>query len=190
MKRHPELHPLSEHHHHVLVLALEIRRAAESSAADRYQRLRTLAESLLRFWDESGQTHFMEEEQVLLPQYARHFRLDGDSEIMRMLADHAAIRAQVDDLKESLGGSFIPEPLIELGRMLHDHVRLEEDRIFPRIEKGVERDPTQLGRIPTHSATWREVIKARTNLPSERGQPQQRSQGSGGQLPCGRRKYA
>ena len=137
MKRHPELHSLSEHHHHVLVLALEIRRASESSAPDRYQRLRTLAQSLLRFWEESGQTHFMEEEQVLLPKYARHFRLDEDPEIMRMLADHAAIRAQMDDVKESLGGRFVPEPLIELGRMLHDHVRLEEDRIFPRIEKAL-----------------------------------------------------
>jgi hemerythrin-like domain-containing protein len=137
MKRHPELHPLSEHHHHVLVLALEIRRAAESSAPDRCQRLRRLAESTLRFWDESGQTHFAEEEQVLLPRYARHFPLDQDPEIMRMLADHAAIRAQIDDVKESLARSSVPEPLIELGRMLHDHVRLEEDRIFPRIEKAL-----------------------------------------------------
>jgi iron-sulfur cluster repair protein YtfE (RIC family) len=103
MKRRPEPHPLSGHHHHVLVLALEIRRAAESSAPDRYRRLRTLAESLLRFWDESGQTHFMEEEQVLLPKYARHFRLDEDPEIMHMLADHAAIRARMEDVKEYLG---------------------------------------------------------------------------------------
>ena len=137
MKRRPELHPLSEHHHHVLVLALDIRRAAESSAPGRYQRLRTLAESLLRFWGESGQTHFMEEEQVLLPKYARHFRLDEDPEIMRMLADHAAIRAKMEDVREGLGGNFAPEPLIELGRMLQDHVRLEEDRIFPRVEQAL-----------------------------------------------------
>lgn len=133
MKRKAELHPLSEHHHHVLVLALEIRRAAESAVPDRDQKLRKLAESLLRFWDQSGKTHFIEEEQVLLPKYARHFRLDEDSEIMRMLADHAAIRAQVEDLKDG----FNPDRLIQLGRMLHDHVRLEEDRIFPRIEKAL-----------------------------------------------------
>jgi iron-sulfur cluster repair protein YtfE (RIC family) len=137
MKRRPELHPLSEHHHHVLVLALDIRRAAESSAPDRDQKLRQLAGSLLRFWDESGQTHFLEEEQVLLPKYARHFRLDKDPEIMRMLGDHAAIRAQVEDLRECLGQNFAPERLIELGRILHDHVRLEEDRIFPRLEKAL-----------------------------------------------------
>lgn len=76
MKRHTGLHPLSEHHHHVLVL--EIRRAAESAAPDRDAKLRKLAASLLRFWDESGKTHFIEEEQVLLPEYTHHFRLDQD----------------------------------------------------------------------------------------------------------------
>ncbi len=135
MQRHARFRPLSEHHHHALVLALEIRRAAELSAAERNQRLRSLAESLLRFWDESGQTHFAEEEQVLLPKYARHFRLDEDPEIMRMLADHAAIRARIEDVRDSLAGTFSPEPIIALGPLLHDHVRLEEDRIFPRIEK-------------------------------------------------------
>ena len=137
MQRHPDLHPLSEHHHHVLVLALEIRRAAELSVPDRKEKLRTLAESLLCFWHESGHTHFIEEEQVLLPRYARHFRLDEDPEIMRMLADHAAIRAAIEDVRDSLGGSFSPEPIVALGRVLHDHVRLEEDRIFPRIEKAL-----------------------------------------------------
>jgi iron-sulfur cluster repair protein YtfE (RIC family) len=101
MKRRAELHPLSEHHHHVLVVALDIRRASESSAPDRDQKLRKLAESLLRFWDQSGKTHFIEEEQVLLPKYARHFRLDEDAEIMHMLADHASIRAQSEDLSQS-----------------------------------------------------------------------------------------
>jgi hemerythrin-like domain-containing protein len=135
MKRHPELRPLSEHHHHVLVLALQIRQAAESTGPNRDQELRKLAESLLRFWEETGQTHFVEEEQVLLPRYARHRRLDEDPEIMRMLADHAAIRAQMEDLKACLGATFAPESLIKLGLTLRDHVRLEEDRIFPRIEK-------------------------------------------------------
>ena len=135
MKRREELHPLSEHHHHVLVECLDIRRAAESAASDRDERLRQLAESVLRFWNEGGSTHFQEEEQVLLPTYARHFRLDEDPEIMRMLADHAEIRSRIEDLKDSLDHNrFDPARLIELGGMLHDHVRLEEDHIFPRIE--------------------------------------------------------
>jgi hemerythrin-like domain-containing protein len=135
MQRHASLRSLSEHHHHALVLALEIRRAAELPAPERDQKLRSLADSLLRFWNESGQTHFAEEEQVLLPKYARHFRLDEDPEIMRMLADHASIRARIEDMRGSLAGTFSPQPIIALGSLLRDHVRLEEDCIFPRIEK-------------------------------------------------------
>lgn len=146
MRRHESLHPLSEHHHHVLVLSLEIRRAAESPEPERDQKLRKLAESLLHFWNDTGQTHFAEEEQVLLPKYARHVRLDEDPEVMRMLADHAAIRAKIEDVRESLNANFAPEQIIELGRMLHDHVRLEEDHIFPRIEKTLaEAELTSLG---------------------------------------------
>ncbi len=134
MKRHPALHNLSEHHHHVLVLALEIRRAAQAPEPDRGQRLQELAQALLRFWQQSGQTHFQEEEQVLLPECARHFRIEQDPEIMRMLADHAAIRARIADLKQQLGSQSVSGLVLELGPMLHDHVRLEEDRIFPRLE--------------------------------------------------------
>ena len=32
-------------------------------------------------------------------------------------------------------GNFSSEPLIALGHMLYDHIRLEEDCIFPRVEK-------------------------------------------------------
>jgi hemerythrin-like domain-containing protein len=146
MKRHESLRPLSEHHHHVLVLSLEIRRAAESPAPNRDQKLRELANSVLRFWDQRGQTHFAEEEQVLLPEYARHIRLDEDPEVMRMLADHAAIRARIEDIRECHSDSFAPESIIELGRMLHDHVRLEEDSVSPRLEKALaERELNSVG---------------------------------------------
>jgi hemerythrin-like domain-containing protein len=110
--------------------------------------LRQLAESLLQFWDRSGQTHFAEEEQVLLPKYARHIRLDEDPEVMRMLADHATIRAKIEDVKESLSANFASEPVVELGRILHDHVRLEEDYIFPRIEKVLAE--TELNSVGSH----------------------------------------
>ena len=43
--------------------------------------------------------------------------------------------------------------------MLHDHVRLEEDRIFHSIERALSEIELKLGRFPTHSTTWREVIR-------------------------------
>jgi hemerythrin superfamily protein len=54
---------------------------------------------------------------------------------MRMLADHAQIRAALQDLAAALTKNCLEESQVTtLGQLLHDHVRLEEDTIFPRIE--------------------------------------------------------
>ena len=139
MKRHPSLHPLSQHHHFALIQALEMRRAAEATQEKRAAAVKHHAEKFVRFWHKTGQVHFREEEEVLLPAYARHTRLDRDADVMRLLADHAEIRAAVLDFEQRLAAK-IPieaEELARLGKLLHDHVRLEENEVFPRIEKAL-----------------------------------------------------
>jgi hemerythrin-like domain-containing protein len=143
MKRHPSLHPLSQHHHFALIQALEMRRAAEMSSEKRAAAIQRQAEKFVRFWHKSGKVHFREEEEVLLPAYARHVRLDKDAEVMRVLADHAEIRAAVQDIEQRLEAK-IPieaEEMRRLGKILHDHVRLEENEVFPRIEKALGEEP-------------------------------------------------
>jgi hemerythrin-like domain-containing protein len=133
------LHPLSQHHHFALIQALEMRRAAEAPAEKRAAAIERQAEKFVRFWHKSGHVHFREEEEVLLPAYAMYTRLDRDPEVMRILADHAEIRAAVCDFEQRLE-SKIPiegEELGRLGKLLHDHVRLEENELFPRIEKAL-----------------------------------------------------
>ena len=135
MKRHPGLQALSQHHHFALIQALEIRRAQQQPAAKLDAAARHVAERLLRFWEKTGRQHFREEEEILLPALARHKALDEDKQVMRMLAEHAAIRARIEELREALeAGEPVEKGLAELGRMLNDHVRLEENEIFPRIE--------------------------------------------------------
>jgi hemerythrin-like domain-containing protein len=137
VKRHPSLHPLSQHHHFALIQALEMRRAAEMPAEKRDAAVARQAEKFVRFWHKSGHVHFREEEEVLLPAYARQTRLDRDAEVMRILADHAEIRAAVRDFEERLAAKtpIAAEELARLGKLLHDHVQLEENVVFPRIEK-------------------------------------------------------
>lgn len=95
-----------------------------------------MAEKFLQFWEKNGRLHFREEEEILLPVYARHVALESDPDALRMLADHAAIRARIEHLRELVEAEQpLETALAELGRMLDDHVRLEENRIFPRIEK-------------------------------------------------------
>jgi len=139
MKRHPSLHALSRHHHFALIQALEMRRAAEAPAEKRATAILRQAEKFVRFWHKAGHVHFREEEEVLLPAYARHMRLDQDAEVMRMLADHAEIRGAVADIEQRLAAKtpIEAEEMARLGKLLHDHVRLEENEIFPRIEKAL-----------------------------------------------------
>jgi hemerythrin-like domain-containing protein len=136
MKRHPGLHALSQHHHFALIQSLFIRRARQQPPARRAAALRRMAEKFLQFWEKNGRLHFREEEEILLPAYARHVALESDPDAMRMLADHAAIRARIEQLRELLEAEQpVEATLAELARMLNDHVRLEENRVFPRMEK-------------------------------------------------------
>lgn len=58
-----------------------------------------------------------------------------------MLAEHAAIRGKIADLQNLLeSGESLKETIVALGRLLHDHVRLEENVIFPRLEKTLTED--------------------------------------------------
>lgn len=141
MKRHESLHPLSQHHHHALVQSLEMRRAQQLPPGEREAALRRVAQKFLRFWEKAGKTHFREEEEILLPAYARHVPLEQDVDVVRMLADHAFIRALVEDLRAALDSKQpVENPLSALAHRLHDHVRLEENHIFPRIEQTLTED--------------------------------------------------
>jgi hemerythrin-like domain-containing protein len=137
MKRHPSLHPLSQHHHFALIQALEMRRAAEAPVEKRPTAVALQAEKFVRFWHKTGKAHFREEEEVLLPSYARHTRIDKDADVVRLLADHAEIRACVLDFEKRIAAkeAISAEELARIGKLLHDHVRLEENEVFPRIEK-------------------------------------------------------
>src|SRR5258708_1230984 len=137
MKRHSSLHPLSQHHHFALIQALEMRRAPELPPEKRPAAGARQAAKFVAFWRKTGLGHFREGGEVVLPAYARHTRLDQDSGVMRMLADHAEIRAAVQDLETCFAAKqpITTESISHLARLLHDHVRLEENEIFPRIEK-------------------------------------------------------
>lgn len=88
-------------------------------------------DAFLEFWDDHGAHHFRVEEDVLLPAYAAHADPDEPC-IVRMLLDHARIRAQAQRLERDAAPSA--ESLHVLGTALERHVRLEEREVFPLIE--------------------------------------------------------
>ncbi|WP_093042731.1 hemerythrin domain-containing protein [Thalassobacillus cyri] len=131
MKRHEALYPLSHHHHHALVTAVELKKAGTEKTEKSLQEYRR---SVIDFWNQDGRGHFRDEEEVLLPLYAQYGNVDQEP-IRKMLIQHAQIRGMVEQIREQ--PRLTAEQFRELGELLDDHVRLEERTIFPMIEEAV-----------------------------------------------------
>jgi hemerythrin-like domain-containing protein len=123
VKRHPALAPLSRDHHHALVIARRLRQADEEGAQD-------AARAFLDHWEQEERVHFRLEEEVLLPAYAEHGDPDHPA-VLRTLLDHLLIRRDADRLADHP----LPAQLHELGTRLADHVKLEEQELFPLVER-------------------------------------------------------
>ena len=127
MKRDPALVSLSHDHHQALFVAQTLRRADDETPAE-------ARAAFLGYWESHGRDHFRLEEEILLPAYAGYGEA-YDPLVARVLCDHVAIRALADALARD------PHPgalaLCALGVSLADHVRLEERRLFPLIERAL-----------------------------------------------------
>jgi hemerythrin-like domain-containing protein len=134
-KRTPELRTLSEDHHHGLVQARRLRRAAEADEAGSAE---AAVKRFLDFWQKDTALHFRKEEEVLLPVMARYGGDLSREPLVEMIEDHARIRGLVMQLSdEAIGGNVRLEMLHEIGERLEAHIRLEERVVFPLIEESL-----------------------------------------------------
>jgi iron-sulfur cluster repair protein YtfE (RIC family) len=133
MKRTPELRTLSDNHHHGLVHARRLHRAAEGELP---RSAESAAKEFLDFWQKETTNHFRKEEEVLLPVVARYGGDVSQDSFVEMLAQHAHIRGLVMRLSdEVMGGNVRPQTLHEIGEQLEAHIRLEERAVFPLVEE-------------------------------------------------------
>jgi quercetin dioxygenase-like cupin family protein/hemerythrin-like domain-containing protein len=133
MKRHPSLVPLSHDHHHALVEARRLRRAADGLDAER---LAALAH-FLRFFSTETVGHFRAEEEQLFPALAGQ---EGEAEtlLVQALLEHQRLHALAGRLERGLAAGGADGPSMrELAELLEAHVRLEERRLFPLIQEVV-----------------------------------------------------
>jgi hypothetical protein len=116
MKRHAALHPLSRDHHNVLVHARRLRGLdARHDAASSRRAFLAYVDSVLRH-------HFAEEDAIVAP-------LVQDPALRRRLLDeHADLARRANALAKD------PEGQADLGEALRQHVRFEEDELFPHLE--------------------------------------------------------
>ncbi len=152
MKRHPAMVPLSHDHHHGLVQAQRLRRAAERIPAER----REAAAAFLRFFARDTRPHFREEEEWLFP------LLVGAEEpatelLTRALLEHQGLHALVRTLEGELAaGDVSQEVMAELAQTLEKHIRFEERTLFPLIEQVASDDAL---RTQEEAAATREPVE-------------------------------
>src|SRR5699024_2666723 len=85
------------------------------------------------FWEPGGNDHFREEEEIVLPVYAKYSDINNP-EIIAMLLEHVQIRK---GMKQLLANELTLEEMRALGVMLQGHIRKEEQVILPMIEADV-----------------------------------------------------
>ncbi len=134
MKRADALRPLSRDHYAALIAAKNLRELHDPIELRRF---------FLEFWHGDGARHFRIEEEVLLPGWALHSEVN-QAAVARMLDEHLLIRREA--LRVEVGEAPLDQ-LREIGKYLAEHVRFEEEELFPLIEAAL--DPETLARLAT-----------------------------------------
>ena len=133
MKRHRALVPLSDDHHHELVQARRLLRAADAPADERL----AAGAAYARAFFTDTVDHFRREEDGVFPLYAAHIGPD-DPLLARILREHMELHGLAHALRaEVSAGAVSVEILRALGTLLHDHVRLEERELFEEVQRVV-----------------------------------------------------
>lgn len=133
MRRHPALRPLSHDHHHGLVEARRLRRAADGEVAAR----REAAAAFLRFYSSETIRHFREEEETVFPLLVDEPDPAGEL-LTRAVLEHQRLHALVERLDRAVAaGDPRPELMRETAELLESHIRFEERTLFPFVEDTV-----------------------------------------------------
>jgi hemerythrin-like domain-containing protein len=132
VKRAAGLLRFSEEHHHELVQARRLLRAAGAGPEERLEAARVYAEA---FFSETVD-HFRREEEELFPLYVRH--AGRTPALERILAEHMQLHGLARALRARVaGGEVEADELRELGSLLAEHVRVEERELFEDVQRAV-----------------------------------------------------
>jgi hemerythrin-like domain-containing protein len=129
-RRHDSLIPLTHDHHHTLAQA---RRLKEIGALDDETQRRNAANDFINFYFGRAVRHFHEEEELFFAPLVDDPQ--AGSLVVRAVSDHLRLHALVRRVKRQLSeGEAEPELLKRISALLTDHVRFEEQELFPLVE--------------------------------------------------------
>ncbi|HYM78100.1 MAG TPA: hemerythrin domain-containing protein [Candidatus Dormibacteraeota bacterium] len=126
MLREKSLVPLSRQHQHALALCVRVDRAALTEQSD----LAAWQTEIAQHFRREIQFHFAAEEQHLFPA-ARVFA-ELNPVVEELLSDHAWLRTR---FAEAEAGKMSAAGISEFAQRLSAHIRVEERRLFERLQK-------------------------------------------------------
>ncbi|MGZ8694095.1 MAG: hemerythrin domain-containing protein [Gaiellaceae bacterium] len=126
MRRDPALVPLSHDHHHALVRARRLRKAA-AGEGDLARETAAFVHGFLR----ESVPHFRDEEERLFPLALLHAP-EREELVAELVLEHVRLHALVARLAAGDAGAAA-----EAGELLELHVRREERELFPALEECV-----------------------------------------------------
>lgn len=123
IKRSEQLAPLSRDHHEALLLVWKIRQGIKNETP-----VQEIAAYVHWFWNNHLHLHFSQEENLLLPHLP-----ESDEMAKQLKEEHQLIREMV-----------VAHPDISsltlLADKMNDHIRFEERKLFPHIERKLSAD--------------------------------------------------
>ena len=130
-RRHDSLIPLTHDHHHTLAQA---RRLKDLGKTDDETQRRNVANDFINFYFGRAVRHFHEEEELFFAPLVDH--PETREMVLRAVSDHLRLHAWVRTIKRQLSsGQADPGLLDQISDLLTEHVRFEEQDLFPMIER-------------------------------------------------------
>lgn len=130
MKRHTSLISLSKDHHQTLIIVQILKKNAPV-----YKGMPNDPEGkrkyILNFWKTELADHFTVEEKILIPEIIGK-NSDLNEICNQVLEEHKQIRELVSQLKYSDNPEY---ELDQIGHSLENHIRLEERKLFEKIQE-------------------------------------------------------
>ena len=126
MKRNKNLETLSWEHHDGLVVAFRLEKGLKNQIDGH-----TMTQYLLHIWDHALRQHFLKEEETLIKPLETC--AEGRETLQHMLQEHQAIKKLIARIQQE------PENRLTLIKqfhhMLYNHIRFEERKLFPLVER-------------------------------------------------------
>jgi len=130
-RRNDALIPLTHDHHHTLAQA---RRLLDASKLDDDTERRNLANDFVNFYFGRAIRHFHEEEELFFAPLIDEPK--AREAVLRAVSDHLRLHSLVRTVKRRLSeGETDPDTLAKIAELLTQHVRFEEQELFPLVEE-------------------------------------------------------